>query len=195
MESLFQDGSDFDKEEIECAIALSLSEQDHVVPQDDKGKKVIGKVVLSADDGMHREKESCVKLHLAKAVYLNSYFVEYKSETEEEEDEEEDEDEDEDEEYMRAKLEAAEEEERRVAQAQIEEEEKRRAEDELEEIEKQLAIARLEEEEIRRSKAQLEEDEQLAKAIQESMNVGSPPRYDPGSIFQPYPFLIPSSHR
>ncbi|KAG7544799.1 Zinc finger LIM-type [Arabidopsis suecica] len=150
------EGSDFDKEEIECAIALSLSEQEHVIPQDDKGKKVI----------------------------------EYKSETEEDDD-----DEDEDEEYMRAQLEAAEEEERRVAQAQIEEEEKRRAEAQLEEIEKQLAKARLEEEEMRRSKAQLEEDEQLAKAIQESMNVGSPPRYDLGNILQPYPFLIPSSHR
>jgi phytoene dehydrogenase-like protein len=96
---------------------------------------------------------------------------------------------------MRAQLEAAEEEERRVAQAQIEEEEKRRAEAQLEETEKLLAKARLEEEEMRRSKAQLEEDELLAKALQESMNVGSPPRYDPGNILQPYPFLIPSSHR
>lgn len=43
LEILIQEGSDFDKEEIECAIALSLSEQDHVIPQDDKGKKVIGK--------------------------------------------------------------------------------------------------------------------------------------------------------
>lgn len=41
-----QEGSDFDKEEIECAIALSLSEQEHVIPQDDKGKKVIGKVII-----------------------------------------------------------------------------------------------------------------------------------------------------
>jgi hypothetical protein len=157
LEFLIQEGSDFDKEEIECAIALSLSEQEHVIPQDDKGKKII----------------------------------EYKSETEEDDDD----DEDEDEEYMRAQLEAAEEEERRVAQAQIEEEEKRRAEAQLEETEKLLAKARLEEEEMRRSKAQLEEDELLAKALQESMNVGSPPRYDPGNILQPYPFLIPSSHR
>ncbi|WZY67977.1 protein DA1-related 1 [Brassica rapa] len=157
------EGSDFDKEEIECAIALSLSEQEHVIPQDDKGKKVI----------------------------------EYKSETEEDDDEDEDEDEDEeddDEEHMRAQVEAAEEEEKKVAQAQIEEEEKRRAEEaELEELEKQLAKARLEEEEVRRAKAQLEEDEQLAKAIQESMNVGSPPPgYDSGSVFPSYPFLVPS---
>ncbi|KAJ4913918.1 Protein DA1-related 1 [Raphanus sativus] len=156
------EGSDFDKEEIECAIALSLSEQEHVIPQDDKGKKVI----------------------------------EYKSETEEEdedEDEDDDEDEEDDEEYTRAQVEAAEEEEKKVAQAQIEEEEKRRAEAELEELEKQLAKARLEEEEVRRAKAQLEEDEQLAKALQESMNAaGSPPRYDSGSVFPSYPFSVPS---
>ncbi|KAJ0252309.1 Protein DA1-related 1 [Hirschfeldia incana] len=153
------EGSDFDKEEIECAIALSLSEQEHVIPQDDKGKKVI----------------------------------EHISETEEDDDEdEEDEDEDE-EEYTRAQVEAAEEEEKKVAQAQIEEEEKRRAEAELEELEKQLAKARLEEEEARRAKAQLEEDEQLAKALQESMNGGSPPPgYDSGSVFPSYPFLVPS---
>lgn len=89
-------------------------------------------------------------------------------------------------------MEAAEEEEKKVAQAQIEEEEKRRAEAELEEVEKQLAKARLEEEEVRRAKAQLEEDEQLAKALQESMNAGSPPRYDSGSVFPSYPFSVPS---
>lgn len=90
-------------------------------------------------------------------------------------------------------MEAAEEEEKKVAQAQIEEEEKRRAEAELEELEKQLAKARLEEEEVRRAKAQLEEDEQLAKALQESMNAaGSPPRYDSGSMFPSYTFPVPS---
>lgn len=36
------------------------------------------------------------------------------------------------------------------------------------------------------SKVQLEEDEQLARALQESMNVESPPRYDSGNIFQPF---------
>ena len=45
------------------------------------------------------------------------------------------------------------------------------------------------------SKAQLEEDEQLAMAIQESLNVESPPRYDSGNIFQPYPFFFPSGYR
>ncbi|KAL0726233.1 hypothetical protein Bca4012_022326 [Brassica carinata] len=154
------EGSDFDKEEIECAIALSLSEQEHVIPHDDKGKKVI----------------------------------EYISETEEDDDEDEDEEDGEEEEYTRAQVEAAEEEEKKVAQAQIEEEEKRRAEEaELEELEKHLAKARLEEEEVRRAKTQLEEDEQLAKALQESMNLGSPPPgYDSGSVFPSYPFLVPS---
>ncbi|XP_056859639.1 protein DA1-related 1 [Raphanus sativus] len=157
------EGSDFDKEEIECAIALSLSEQEHVIPQDDKGKKVI------------------------------EYKSETEEDEDEDEDEDDDEDEEDDEEYTRAQVEAAEEEEKKLAQAQIEEEEKRRAEAELEELEKQLAKARLEEEEARRAKAQLEEDEQLAKALQESMNAaGSPPRYDSGSMFPSYPFSVPS---
>lgn len=37
----------------------------------------------------------------------------------------------------------------------------------------------------------LDDDEQLAKAIQESLNV-SPPRYNYGSLFPPYPYLYPS---
>jgi hypothetical protein len=41
----------------------------------------------------------------------------------------------------------------------------------------------------------LEEDEQLAKAIQESLNVDSSPQYDSGSIFQPYPFFNPGGNR
>ncbi|KAI4327538.1 hypothetical protein L6164_019987 [Bauhinia variegata] len=45
------------------------------------------------------------------------------------------------------------------------------------------------------SKVQLEEDEQLARALQESLNVGSPPRYDSGSIFQPYPLHFPPGYR
>lgn len=45
------------------------------------------------------------------------------------------------------------------------------------------------------AKVQLEEDEQLAKAIQESLNVDSPPRYDSGSILQPYPFFNPGGNR
>ncbi|KAK3000514.1 hypothetical protein RJ639_020798 [Escallonia herrerae] len=40
-----------------------------------------------------------------------------------------------------------------------------------------------------------EEDEQLAKALQESLNMDSPPQYDHGSLFPPYPFFYPSGYR
>ncbi|KAG8391445.1 hypothetical protein BUALT_Bualt01G0188500 [Buddleja alternifolia] len=47
------------------------------------------------------------------------------------------------------------------------------------------------------NESQLEEDEQLAKALQASLNVefpprSPPPRYDNGSFFPPYPFYYPS---
>ncbi|KAL9461506.1 hypothetical protein AB3S75_004496 [Citrus x aurantiifolia] len=52
------------------------------------------------------------------------------------------------------------------------------------------AKAQQEEDERRaRARAQLEEDEQLAKAIQDSLRVDSPPRYDSGNIFQHFPFF------
>ncbi|GMI68874.1 DA1-RELATED PROTEIN 1 [Hibiscus trionum] len=44
-------------------------------------------------------------------------------------------------------------------------------------------------------KVQQEEDEQLAKAIQESLNVESPPRYGHGGSFSPYPFFFSASNR
>ncbi|XP_039158006.1 protein DA1-related 1-like [Eucalyptus grandis] len=40
--------------------------------------------------------------------------------------------------------------------------------------------------------SQLEEDQQLAKALQESLSVESPPRYESGNMFRPYPFFFPS---
>ncbi|KAJ4715024.1 Protein DA1-related 1 [Melia azedarach] len=127
-----EDGSSgFDKEEIDCAIAFSLSEVDQ------KGKKVIEYESDSEED------LQCIK-----------------SDSEEDEQEEEDE---------------------RRAKAQQEEDEKR-------------AKAQ-QEEDARQANAQLEEDEQLAKAIQESLTVGSPPRYDSANIFQPFPFFFPSSYR
>ncbi|XP_004300585.1 PREDICTED: protein DA1-related 1-like isoform X2 [Fragaria vesca subsp. vesca] len=49
------------------------------------------------------------------------------------------------------------------------------------------------EEDDQSAKVQLEEDEQLAMAIQESLNVDSPPRHDTGSNFQPY--LNPAGNR
>lgn len=45
-------------------------------------------------------------------------------------------------------------------------------------------------------KSHLEEDEMLAKALQESLNMGSPPRaYDHGSPIQPLPYFYPSGYR
>ena len=43
--------------------------------------------------------------------------------------------------------------------------------------------------------SQLKEDEQLAKAIQESLNVESPPRYGNGNIYQPIPFPYSTGFR
>ncbi|KAF5451396.1 hypothetical protein F2P56_026508 [Juglans regia] len=104
--------TDIEKEEIDCAIALSLAEEDH------KGKKVID------DDSQSEEDE-----HLARA--------------------------------------------------QPEEDEHLAQPEEDEHV----------------AKVQLEEDEQLAKALQESMNVESPPRYDSRNIFQPYPFFSSGGYR
>ncbi|KAK9284911.1 hypothetical protein L1049_024092 [Liquidambar formosana] len=56
-----------------------------------------------------------------------------------------------------------------------------------------LAIAKSLEEEDQKGKkvieniSQVEEDEQLARALQESLNMQSPPRYDFGSIFPSFP--------
>ncbi|XP_061374493.1 protein DA1-related 1-like [Gastrolobium bilobum] len=46
-----------------------------------------------------------------------------------------------------------------------------------------------------RAKVQLEEDEQLARAIQESLNIGSPPRHDNDPLFQPFPHFFPPGCR
>lgn len=46
-----------------------------------------------------------------------------------------------------------------------------------------------------RAKDQLEEDEQLAKAIELSLNVGSPPRHGNDSLSQPPPHLFPPGFR
>lgn len=45
------------------------------------------------------------------------------------------------------------------------------------------------------AKLQLEEDEQLARAIQESLNINSPPREDTGSLFQPFSQLFSPGYR
>lgn len=126
------EGSDgFDKDEIDCAIAISLSEVDQ------KGKKVI-------EDESEPEEES-----------------------------------DEDVKYVESHVE---EEEDSYAKAHEEKEDDRHAKVQQEEDE-DLA------------KVQLEEDEQLAKAIQESLNVESPPRSGHGGLFSPYPFFFSASYR
>ncbi|XP_043710916.1 protein DA1-related 1-like [Telopea speciosissima] len=45
------------------------------------------------------------------------------------------------------------------------------------------------------SGSHLEEDEQLARALQESLNVESPPRYENGNMFQPIPFPFSTGFR
>ncbi|GAA0151379.1 actin or actin-binding cytoskeletal protein [Lithospermum erythrorhizon] len=45
------------------------------------------------------------------------------------------------------------------------------------------------------NESQLVEDEQLAKALQESLIVDSPPQYDYGSFFPPYPYFYPTVYR
>ncbi|KAG5516761.1 hypothetical protein RHGRI_037485 [Rhododendron griersonianum] len=44
------------------------------------------------------------------------------------------------------------------------------------------------------TESHFEEDEQLAKALQESLNIDSAPRYDHGNLFPPYPYYYPSGY-
>ncbi|XVF61950.1 hypothetical protein PTKIN_Ptkin08bG0176300 [Pterospermum kingtungense] len=138
------EGSDgFDKDEIDCAIALSLSEVDQ------KGKKVIEDESEPEEESDKDEKDS--EGHI----------------------------EDEDDRYAEAHVEH---EDDRYAKAHVEEEDDRYSKVKQEEDEGQ-------------AKVQLEEDEQLAKAIQESLNVGSPPRDNHGGLFSPYPFFFSAGYR
>ncbi|KAJ7952952.1 Protein DA1-related 1-like [Quillaja saponaria] len=114
--------TELEKEELDCAIALSLSEEDQ------KGKKIIVDESESDEDEEH-------------------------SKIQQEEDEE------------------------HHDKIQLEEDE-------------QLGKVEFEDDE-QLAKVQLEEDEQLAKALQESLNIESPPRFDSGSIFQPFPSFSP----
>ncbi|MBA0863281.1 hypothetical protein Goshw_018968 [Gossypium schwendimanii] len=144
------EGSDgFDKDEIDCAIAISLSEVDP------KGKKVIVSMLY--------------KVIHTSALMFPIDLVEDESEPEE----------DDDEKYVESHVE---EEEDSYAKAHEEKEDDRHAKVQQEEDE-DLA------------KVQLEEDEQLAKAIQESLNVESPPRSGHGGLFSPYPFFFSASYR
>ncbi|XP_047316377.1 protein DA1-like [Impatiens glandulifera] len=62
---------------------------------------------------------------------------------------------------------------------------------EIEDIDKAIALSLSEDDQKRKPKIdneyQLKEDEQLAKAIQASLNIESPPRYGNGHIYQPMP--------
>ncbi|XP_039003627.1 protein DA1-related 1-like [Hibiscus syriacus] len=132
----------FDKDEIDCAIALSLSEEDQ------KGKKVI-------EDESEPEEESDDDLTIDEG-HLDDEDSKHAAAHDDEEEE-------------------------RYAKAHVEEEDDRYTKIHPEEDEGC-------------AKVQLEEDEQLAKAIQESLNVESPPRYDHGGLFSPYP-IFSSSYR
>ncbi|GMP31646.1 hypothetical protein CsSME_00005778 [Camellia sinensis var. sinensis] len=70
---------------------------------------------------------------------------------------------------------------------------------ENEDIDRAIAISLSEEDQkgkkVIDNDSHLEEDEQLAKALQESMKMDSPPRYDYGSLFPPYPYFNPSGYR
>ncbi|XP_071722445.1 protein DA1-related 1 [Rutidosis leptorrhynchoides] len=139
--------SDFDKEEIECAIALSLSEADR------KGKKVIEENSESEEED--NDEDQCIKTPSED----DAYSVNAESEDFE-----------------------------HIARAEPEEE-----------------AQRVEDDDEEPDEAQLEDDEQLARAIQESLNVEQPPppppppptqpQYNSGSVFQPFPFLFSSNYR
>ncbi|KAK7406627.1 hypothetical protein VNO78_08256 [Psophocarpus tetragonolobus] len=136
--------TDFEKEEIDRAIALSLSEEGQ------KGKEVV------EDDSQSEDEQLCIidneeDEHLAK-VHLH-------------------------EDERLAKIQQDEDE--RLAKMQQEDE----------------RLAKIQQDEEVERLAKLEEDEQLARAIQESLNVGSPPRYGNDSSILSFPPLFPPGYR
>ncbi|KAJ4964727.1 hypothetical protein NE237_016576 [Protea cynaroides] len=70
---------------------------------------------------------------------------------------------------------------------------------ENEDIDRAIALSLSEEEQkgknVIDSGSHLEEDEQLARALQESLNVESPPRYENGDTFHPIPFPFSTGFR
>ncbi|KAA8528609.1 hypothetical protein F0562_035964 [Nyssa sinensis] len=73
------------------------------------------------------------------------------------------------------------------------------ARSEIEDIDRAIAISLSEADQPRKNVIdndfQLKEDEQLARAIQESLNVESPPRYGSGNIYQPIPLSYSTGFR
>ncbi|KAI9113092.1 hypothetical protein K1719_015617 [Acacia pycnantha] len=73
------------------------------------------------------------------------------------------------------------------------------SENENEDIDRAIALSLAEENQRRKNindhKSLLEEDELLARAVQESLNVESPPRYGNGNMYQPMPVYFPMGSR
>ncbi|KAM5576281.1 hypothetical protein ABKV19_007249 [Rosa sericea] len=156
------------EEDIDCAIALSLSELDQ------KGKRVIEdeeqpakSYLILEDESQSEDEEQPAKSYL---------IIEDESQSEDEE--------------QPAKIESDDDE----SPAKFEsEDDEPPAKVESDHDEPPAKISY--EEDDQSAKIQLEEDEQLAMAIQESLNVDSPPRHDTGSIFRPFPFFNPAGNR
>ncbi|MBA0565868.1 hypothetical protein Golob_010723, partial [Gossypium lobatum] len=73
-----------------------------------------------------------------------------------------------------------------------------RREHENEEIDRAIALSLLEESRkgrrVKDDKSQLEDDEQLARAIQESLNFEPPPQYENVNTYQPMPVHFPTGY-
>ncbi|XP_047155350.1 protein DA1-related 1-like isoform X1 [Vigna umbellata] len=185
--SSMDDLTDIEKEDIDRAIALSLSEEDHL-----KGKKVVEDDSQSEDDKLCKIDDEEDE-YLAKIQQEDEYLAkiqqedEYLAKIQQEEDE---------------RLAKIQQEHERLAKlqqdederlAKIQQEHERLAKLQQDEDER---LAKIQQDEVEHlAKAQLEEDEQLARAIQESLTIDSPPRSDNDSSFLSYPHLFPPGYR
>ncbi|XP_020217187.1 protein DA1-related 1 [Cajanus cajan] len=166
--SSMDDLTDIEKEDIDRAIAISLSEEDQ------ERKQVLEDDSQSEDEQLciidDEEDEHIGRVHLDEDEQL--------AKIQQEEDE------------RLAKIQQEEDE--RLAKIQQEEEEHlakiQRDEDQR--------LAKIQQDEDQRlAKIQLEEDEQLARAIQESLEIGSLPQYGNDSSLLSIPHLFPSGYR
>ncbi|XP_017427691.1 protein DA1-related 1 isoform X2 [Vigna angularis] len=170
--SSMDDLTDIEKEDIDRAIALSLSEEDH----------------LKEDDSQSEDDKLC-KIDDEEDEYLAKIQQEdeYLTKIQQEEDE---------------RLAKIQQEHERLAKLQQEEDERlAKIQQEHERLAKlqqdeDERLAKIQQDEVEHlAKAQLEEDEQLARAIQESLTIDSPPRSDNDSSFLSYPHLFPPGYR
>ncbi|KAI3824114.1 hypothetical protein L1987_05563 [Smallanthus sonchifolius] len=146
--------SDFDSEEIDIAIALSLLEED---------VKSIVSTVKEEDDHDHDNSDD--------AHHHDN-------------DDDSDEDEDEDDEHSLSS--AEEDDDQKQAISSPEDDETESSSEEDNKGKKPICLDHEDD---------IEDDEQLAKALQESLNVPSPPRNHYGSVFSPLPYFYPSGYR